>query len=79
MPRNVRNFWLELEVDGKKEKVATGPRSADGGFYLTILIRETGDVSDTRLNLEGRVMADGTLAVLCSRDSDNGVILRGRR
>lgn len=36
MPRNVRNFWLELSVDGKKTDIATGPVSKEGGFFLTI-------------------------------------------
>lgn len=36
MPRNVRNFWLELTVDGKKTDIATGPVSKDGGFFLTV-------------------------------------------
>jgi hypothetical protein len=43
-PRNVRNFWLELEVDGKKTRVATGPRGKTGGFKLTIYIRDDGSV-----------------------------------
>lgn len=44
MPRNVRNFWLELAVDGKRTDVATGPRSADGGFELTLRQRNHGTV-----------------------------------
>jgi hypothetical protein len=42
MPRNVRNFWLELEVDGKKTKVATGPVRKDGGFTLDVKMRDMG-------------------------------------
>ena len=45
MPRNVRNFWIELDVDGRKSRVATGPRRKDGGFEMTIYIRDLGEVA----------------------------------
>ena len=44
MPRNVRNFWLELDIDGRKSRVATGPVGRDGGFNMTILVRDQGDI-----------------------------------
>ena len=44
MPRNVRNFWLELDVDGRKNKIAAGPASKEGGFRLSIYMRDRGDV-----------------------------------
>ena len=44
--RNVRNFWLELSVDGKQSRVDTGPRAKDGGFDLIVYVREDGDISD---------------------------------
>ena len=44
MPQNVRNFWIELSVDGKQTRVATGPRGKDGGFELTIRQRDKGDI-----------------------------------
>lgn len=53
MPRNVRNFWIELDVDGKKQKVATGPRNGSGGFRLRILMREEGGISDKELIVNG--------------------------
>jgi hypothetical protein len=55
MPRNVRNFWIELDVDGRKERVETGPVRADGGFQMTIRIRDEGSISDTVLLVEGNV------------------------
>ena len=39
MPRNVRNFWIEIEVDGRKAKIATGPVSKTRGFTVRILQR----------------------------------------
>lgn len=52
-PRIVRNFWLELEVDGKKEKIATGPKSSGGGFTLKILMRENGKISEKYMLVTG--------------------------
>ncbi len=62
MPRNVRNFWVELEVDGKKTKIATGPVAKDGGFHLRVLIREGGSIANGSLQLSGLVK-DGELSV----------------
>lgn len=54
MPRNVRNFWIEAEVDGRKTPVALGPQGKDGGFHLTVYMRNKGEV-EAVLGLEGRV------------------------
>jgi len=62
MPRNVRNFWIEAQVDGKKHSVATGPRRADGGFGLQVYIRDKGDIR-TAVRLSGRVDDDGELVL----------------
>jgi len=58
MPRNVRNFWLELSVDGSKSNVETGPRSKDGGFSLTILQRSEGGIVRA-LEVSGYATEDG--------------------
>ena len=44
MRRNVRNFRIEAEVDGRKTLIAFGPRGKDGGFYLTVYMRNKGEV-----------------------------------
>lgn len=76
MPRNVRNFWITLDVDGKKTDVATGPRSRDGGFRITILVREDGDICDNAVLIEGKVLSDGSLAVMAgTRRGDNDTTL----
>jgi len=62
MPRNVRNFWLELEVDGKKTPVATGPVAKDGGFQMIIRQRDNGEVTKAG-ELHGRVDQDGNLSL----------------
>lgn len=45
MPRNVRNFWLDGEIDGRKERLEGGPVSKEGGFSLQVKMREEGDIS----------------------------------
>jgi hypothetical protein len=61
MPRNVRNFWIELDVDGRTVKVAAGPKSKDGGFALVVKLREDGEVSPRELHVIGSVVdGDGT-------------------
>jgi hypothetical protein len=52
MPRNVRNFWIVLDVDGRT-KVQPGPRTKDGGFASTIYMRDKGSVQ-AALYLRGR-------------------------
>lgn len=54
MPRNTRNFWVELCVDGKKEDVGTGPRNRSGGFTESIYIRTPqGEISNYHLRIVG--------------------------
>lgn len=45
-PRNVRNWWIEIECDGYKKKVEMGPKAKDGGFKLKLLTRDHGMVFD---------------------------------
>lgn len=39
----MRNWWVEVEIDGRKTKLAGGPRAKDGGFELTIRQRDEGE------------------------------------
>jgi hypothetical protein len=36
VPRNVRNFWVEVTIDGRSAPIASGPVAKDGGFSLTV-------------------------------------------
>lgn len=54
MPRNVRNFWIEGSVDGRRSDISTGPRSSGGGFSCTIYVREEGSISDKYLRIGGQ-------------------------
>ena len=51
----VRNFWIDLDVDGRKTHVATGPRSRDGGFDMAIKIRDEGGIAEA-MDVTGRVI-----------------------
>ena len=44
-PRNVRNFWIEVDVDGRQEKIAAGPKGKDGGMEIQLHQRDYGGVS----------------------------------
>lgn len=70
MPRVVRNFWLELDLDaGSKgrRRVASGPTGTDGGFDLTIRIREKGVVGDRPVRLIGRAV-DGKCTIVAEHE-----------
>lgn len=62
MPRNVRNFWIEAEIDGRKSAFASGPVSKEGGFTLDISIRDSGSVSRA-LTVWGRVNHAGEIVL----------------
>lgn len=62
MPRNVRNFWLTIDVDGKQTPVACGPRAKDGGFSIRVQIRDAGTVREAGY-LWGHVAKDGSLVL----------------
>jgi hypothetical protein len=53
MPRNVRNFWVDLEVDGRASNVGSGPRRRDGGLQATFRIRDEGGISKKSICVEG--------------------------
>lgn len=74
MPRNVRNFWIELSVDGKQERVETGPRSKDGGFSLTILQRDRGSIV-MAMRVGGRVTSDGRLVLEAEMPQGSGPLV----
>ena len=70
MSRNARNFWLEIEVDGRRAKVATGPISTDVGFRVVVKMRDRGEIVGAGV-LTGRAHSDGFLEL--SWDSPDGL------
>ena len=73
MPQHTRNFWIDLDVDGRKNSIGTGPRSKDGGFEMTILMREDGDISDKRVRIVGTSSMDGENNILVEVIDSTGI------
>lgn len=73
MPRNVRNFWIELDVDGSKTRVETGPLAKDGGFHLVIPMRENGGIIRA-MEIDGRQLSDGSLVLSAVNAATGDVI-----
>lgn len=72
--RNVRNFWAELQVDGRFNTIETGPRASAGGMKIRILNRKQGSIDpietviECKLDQEGRIVVaayDGDRQILC--------------
>jgi hypothetical protein len=75
MPRNVRNFWVSFNVDGRDSKLESGPVSADGGFSGEILIRRDGCI-DTAAILRGVAHPDGSLELIVTTKNQGEVLGR---
>jgi hypothetical protein len=58
MPRTVRNFWIDLEVDGRKHRIKAGPKSKSGGFACKILQRADGEIYEKDLVISGNVISE---------------------
>jgi len=56
----MRNFWIEGDIDGRRTMLTGGPRSKDGGFGLTVYVRDKGS-SETAVRVSGRAARDGRL------------------
>jgi hypothetical protein len=63
MPRNVRNFWIEGRVDGKAKSVGFGPIGKDGGFDLSISVRNDGGI-ERAFFVRGFVNKNGDLRIV---------------
>lgn len=62
MPRAVRNFWIEANIDGYKNPLKGGPRNKDGGFVLFVGMRDQGSVTNP-VYIRGMVTAENKLAL----------------
>lgn len=58
----VRNFWIVIDVDGRKEKIMCGPRNKEGGFDLTVYHRVDGR-SEEAVEILGRADMNGELTL----------------
>lgn len=44
MPRNVRNFWVEVEINGYKHILKGGPKASNGDMRITLFQRDRGEI-----------------------------------
>lgn len=65
MPRNVRNFWIEAEVEGRKSKIAFGPQGKEDGFRLTVFMHNKGEVEEVAWIEGGNIAGVSILWVDC--------------
>lgn len=69
MPRNVRNWWIEAEIDGRTARIGAGPQSQNGGIFLRVLQRQQGGIIEA-LRAVGEVQADGRLCLWITVQQD---------
>lgn len=55
------NFWVDINIDGRKTRLSGGPKNKDGGFSMAIYQRDKGQ-SVKALEIEG-VVEDNKLAI----------------
>lgn len=63
----VHNFYLKAQIDGRKTSLQGGPRNKNGGFDLTIYIRNKGGIEEA-LTILGREK-DGKLTLSVQGES----------
>ena len=56
----MRNFYMKSMVDGRKTPITGGPRSKDGGMFITLYQKEKGESVEV-LNVTSSVLPDGKL------------------
>lgn len=60
MPRNVRNFWIDAQIDGRESRITGGPSAKDGGMSVEIFFRENGKISDRDILIDCLSAREGT-------------------
>jgi len=67
----VRNFWIELDVNGRSIPIETGPARTDGGFDLRISMRSEGK-PETVMSIRGIAHQSGSLQLLAFDETTRG-------
>jgi hypothetical protein len=65
--RAVRNWFIDLDVDGRESSVQTGPKAKGGGFWFRLLQRKEGGAVEA-LSLRGVAQGDQLLLYLNDRE-----------
>lgn len=69
MPRCVRNFWIDADVDGYANRFGAGPRNKEGGFDLSIKMRNDGEI-ETAIRITGIADENGNLGLIVWNGDD---------
>ena len=56
----MRNFYMKSMVDGRKTPITGGPRSKDGGMFITLYQKEKGESVEV-LKVVSSVLPNGNL------------------
>lgn len=64
----VRNYWLEAKIDGRQTTLSGGPLSREGGFELTVYMRDEGEVTKP-LRVRGYAGEGGKLTLHVADES----------
>ena len=59
----MRNFYMKSLVDGRKTPITGGPRSKDGGMFITLYQKERGESVEI-LSVISTVLPDGKLTTV---------------
>ena len=78
MPKNVRNFFLDLGVDGRNSDVRTGPVAPDGGMAGVLYIRRNGEVCEAA-SISCVAFADGSLEIRIACPDGRLMTIQGER
>jgi hypothetical protein len=78
MARNVRNVWVEADIDGRETTLEGGPVNRHGGMTMRVYIRDGGHIA-TAVRISAQAGPDGqiTLYVTPSDEIKANVIGRG--
>lgn len=69
--RNVRPSFVKVEVDGRKETFASGPKARSGCIAATFYVREDGEAREA-LSVGMMASADGSTVTVRVRDLRTG-------
>ena len=75
MPRNVRNSWVTVNVDGRNSEMASGPVAKDGGLQAQFKFRHEGSIIDGITVTQG-VTSDGKIHVMVEFSDELMTLLR---
>ena len=73
----IRNFWISAEIDGRSTKLTGGPRNKNGGFWLTVKMRDNGGIIEP-IEIHG-YERDGELILNMRVNGESQQIMRTRR